>query len=88
MARVSATRWIGLVLGVILSLFGAYILFEKVFLAISDGQSYERAGIVERTEEPFSFWLGVATYGVCASAVLLGGVAAIFAAARKPSGSP
>lgn len=62
----------------IFSIFlGFYLIYEKVFLAIKDGVSDERAGTVVRTAEPWSFWLGVSVYLVGAIVVTLGGIATL-----------
>lgn len=66
--------WFGIVVGVITAIFGAYILYEKAILPVFQGHSHERVGIVERSNDAFSFWLGVSVYGVCSVFVLAAGI--------------
>ena len=68
--------------GIILALFGGYILYEKVFLTLMTGQTEERVGLIERTEG-FTFWMSVATYGLCAGAIFIAGLALTFTAFKK-----
>lgn len=48
-----------LLLGVSLTAFGAYLLYEKVALPIFTGVADERGGLTYRTEEPVLFWVSV-----------------------------
>ncbi|MGB7242862.1 MAG: hypothetical protein WBC93_12345 [Sulfitobacter sp.] len=83
MADKIAIRLFCAVLGTLLTVFGAYIFYEKVYLAILDGHSHERVGIVDRADDPFSFWLGVCTYGTCSSVVIVAGLALLFRTLKK-----
>ena len=78
----SGIRWFGLLVGSPLLLFGGYVLYEKVYLSVMTGHSHERVGLVVKSDEAWSFWLGVSVYGVCASMVALGGAALIFMAIK------
>ena len=71
--------------GLILTVFGGYILYEKVLLSLMTGQTEERSGMIERTEEGFSFWLTISTYTLCAGFIFVAGLAALFSA-FKPRG--
>ena len=42
--------------GAVLTIFGAYIFFEKSLLPILVGVTEERSGLTLRDVEPFSFW--------------------------------
>lgn len=79
----SAIRLFAGALGTLLTTFGAYILYEKVYLAILYSHSHERVGVVDRAETPFSFWLGIFTYGACSALVVVAGIALIVVALKK-----
>jgi|GEM_PF-6170321 len=55
-------------------IFGAYLIYEKVFLSIATGQIEERAGIILRAAEPFGFWAWVVTYSLAGSLLVLTGL--------------
>ena len=75
--------WPVVVVGIFVTVFGGYVLYEKVMLSLVNGCSHERAGLICRADDPFSFWLGLGVYGVCAGAVFLGGVALVIWGVRK-----
>ena len=77
--RLSLPRLIG---GAILTVFGGYILYEKVLLSLLQGQTEERVGLIEQSEG-FPFWLTVATFGLCAGAIFIAGLALTIAAFKK-----
>ena len=45
-------------------IFGSYLIYDRVALALLTGQTEERIGIVERSSEPISFWVSVGMYGL------------------------
>lgn len=51
-------------IGAVLTLFGGYLLYEKVWHALIVGATEERAGVITRAEDPVFFWLWFGTYGV------------------------
>lgn len=55
-------------------LFGGYLVYEKVYLAVQTGITLERSGIVERTLEPGSFWTSVTIYGISGLAIAVAGL--------------
>jgi len=52
-------RLAGVLVGLALLLFGGYLLYEKVGLALISGETEERVGTVLRAEEPAIFWTAV-----------------------------
>lgn len=57
-----------------LLVLGAYLVFEKVVLAIMQGETEERAGMTERVIEPVSFWISVGMFGFFGAMIFSGGV--------------
>lgn len=55
-------------------LFGGYLVYEKVYLAVRTGITLERSGIVERALEPGSFWTSVTIYGISGTAIAVAGL--------------
>lgn len=58
------TRLAGALGGLLLTVFGGYLLYEKVGLSLLDGQTEERVGTVFRASEPAIFWTSVLSNGV------------------------
>ena len=67
------TACITIGVGVLTLAFGAYLLYEKVILSISRGVLDERIGLIDRADEPWSFWFGVAMYGFIGAMIVIAG---------------
>ncbi len=59
----------GSVIGSLPLMFGSYLMYDRIFLAISTGQTEVRAGLLDRASEPVSFWISVIMYGFFGGAI-------------------
>ncbi len=60
---------IGLILSALPLLFGGYLVYEKVALAIITGVTEERSGLTYRAAEPVGFWISVGMFAVFGSMI-------------------
>ena len=61
-------------LSIFATVFGSYLVYEKVFVAIELGATVQRVGLVERSSEPWSFWIWVLMYGLFGALIAIGGM--------------
>ncbi len=78
-------RVTSIILGLLLILFGGYLVYEKVGLAIIEGVTEERAGLTYRDAEPVSFWISVSMFAIIGSGIVTFGLAILWQI-RRPGG--
>lgn len=61
-------------LSIFVIVFGAYLIYEKVFLSIQTGQTIERIGLIERAKEPISFWIQVSMFSFFGTLIIIYGL--------------
>lgn len=71
-------------LGSALAVFGAYLVYEKVALAILSGVTEDRAGLTDRADEPILFWISVLMFAVFGGVICVFGLWALWNAIRAP----
>lgn len=83
------TRWriTMALIGLLLISFGAYLVYEKVGLAILSGVTEERAGLTYRAEEPVLFWISVSMFAVIGLGIVVLGLAMLWNILRPGNGS-
>lgn len=55
-------------------IFGAYLVYDRVWLAIGTGATEERAGVATRADDPIWFWVSVGMNGFFGSMIVLFGL--------------
>jgi len=64
-------------------IFGSYLIYDRVVLALLTGQTEERYGIVKRASEPISFWISVGMYGLFGCLIAGAGMWAFYACFKR-----
>lgn len=63
--------------------FGVYLVYEKVLLALYVGETEQRIGLIQRASEPFLFWVSVTIDGVLGLLVTIFGIFLFFRILNK-----
>lgn len=66
------------VLGLLLVIFGGYLVYEKVGLALIEGVTEERAGLTYRDAESISFWMSVSMFAIIGVGIVTFGLAVLW----------
>lgn len=69
--------------GTCVLIFGSYLLYEKVGLALLRGVASERVGLIHRADEPTVFWISVLTNSLFGLVLLAAGAGVLLAAVGK-----